>query len=191
MKISWLAALFPLVSGCVYYKAPLCPESMLADPPNFEGSYLIKSVNTDFNVEALRVDFIRLGKGRYKTSEPNGEFFVCQVDGRFFSESWDSKRESYSLGGIERRGDGGFNMIFYAIDVQTLDKYKIPYEIKDSPSDGFWLLENPVPMKTLIVDNRNVEPLLILQLLDELAFRIAFQRTTASPQFQAKRSKTN
>ena len=188
--LSVLAAVsISLLTSCVAFKESLCPPALRADIPNFEGTYHLKSYDEQkFQItqQTMQVIHIDLGRYRMEASELDDgggeESNVCRIDNQYILES-KNKDGSYQIYGIERRSDGGFNMISYASDVRLLTEHKVPYTIVNSdkrwkkPGSGG---DNSPPEKVVLIDNHGRDSQLIFQLIDELAFRIAFVRASST-----------
>lgn len=172
-----------LAAGCVEFKAPLCSPELRVDIPNFEGNYEMKLFDpSSLSVRETQVQVIRAAKGDYQigNSSGSGHAYVCQFDGRYFMESSaGSKSGNDQSYGIERRADGGFNLILYAADANALTAAGIPFEAIYDPQPAPSTSPDTLSRKILI-DNVGLDSQKVFQLLDELGIRIAFQRTNST-----------
>lgn len=180
-----ICLLLPMLTSCVAFKKPLCLPQYRVDIPNFEGRYELKMYDPyELQIKQTEDEIVRLSTGIYKISTET--LFVCKIDNYIFAETKNPENGLYEISGIERREDGGFNAVIDATDVRLLEKYKVPYEVIEQKSPRHASMVKDLKAKLIVLDNSSLNPQFVLQLLDSLSLRLAFNRImrfSSSPTF--------
>lgn len=183
LKSLVLVAVSLNLTACFQISAPICDSSNLADLPGLEGTYEMRTFDSQ-KFETQKQSFAIQHEGRGAYSTPSGRMDVCLVNGKYLVQGRSEK--GYSVQWARLSGDlSSLSLTSLAADVNTLSQNGVPFQIVESKdllaSMGLESKEltqhaQGLGQKALLIDNSRVSASQFVSLLDAVSLDITLWR---------------